>query len=95
MKTCPYCLKRLSFFNVIWQRLKANRDSAIVCKHCSSVISQNGGASWIDGTFSCIAGTLSFYLIDFDTVYSPAVAFLVAFLVLLVSSYFTAPIRKS
>lgn len=95
MKTCPYCLKRLSFFNVIWQRLKANRDSTIVCKHCNSLISQNGGASWIDGTFSCIAGTLSFYFIDFDTVYSPVVAFLVAFLVLSVSSYFTAPIRKS
>jgi hypothetical protein len=95
MKTCPYCSNRLPFFNLIWQRLKANRDSAIVCKHCTSLISQNGGASWIDGTFSCIAGALSFYLIDFDTVYSAAVAFLVAFLVLSVSSYFTAPIRKS
>ena len=95
MKTCPYCSETLPFLNLVWQRLKADRDSTIVCKHCSSVISQNGGASWIDGTFSCIAGTLSFYLIDFDTVYSAAVAFLVAFLALLVSSYFTAPIRKS
>ena len=75
--------------------LSGQDHSAIVCKHCSSVISKNGGASWIDGTFSCIAGTISFYVIDFDAVYSAAVAFLVAFLVLLVSSYFTAPVRKS
>ena len=95
MKTCPYCSETLPILNLVWQRLKANRDSAIVCKHCTSLISQNGGASWVDGTFSCIAGALSFYLIDFDTVYSAAVAFLVAFLVLSVSSYFTAPIRKS
>ena len=94
MKTCPYCLNTLPFFNLIWQRLKANRDSAIVCKHCTSLISQNGGATWIDGTFSCITGTLSFYFIDLDTVSSATVAFGVGFSVLLVSSYFTAPIRK-
>ncbi len=94
MKTCSYCSNRLPFFNLIWQRLKAHRDSAIVCKHCTSLISQNGGASWIDGTFSCIAGALSFFLIDSDVALSAAIAFLVGFLVLLVSSYFTAPIRK-
>lgn len=95
MKTCPYCSKTLPFLNLIWQRLKANRDSAIVCKHCSSVISQNGGASWIDGSLSCIGGTLSFYLIDFNAISSAAVAFTAGFFVLLVSSYFTTPIRKS
>lgn len=94
MKSCPYCLKTLPFFNLVWQRLKADRDNAIVCERCSSVISQNGGANWIDGSFSCIAGGLCFHFMDLNTVPSVTIALLAGFLVLLVSSYFTAPIRK-
>jgi uncharacterized membrane protein YoaK (UPF0700 family) len=96
MKYCPYCTKRLGFFNLVRQRLTFSEEKAICCPSCSSIISTQGGASiWL--SLSCGAGCgglIGMFLGNF----SWKGLFILLIVFVLVSPlliYLTAPIRSS
>lgn len=95
MKRCPYCVRTLPFFSIIWQRLTANDESALKCSRCKSVISSNGGALWPDALIASVIGFIISELLRDMSMKTIAISLSVAALVFIISSYFTAPIRSS
>ena len=95
MKRCPYCVRSLPFFSIVWQRLSASEESALKCSRCGSVISSNGGALWPDASIASVIGFVISELLRDMSVKTIAISISVAALVFIISSYFTAPIRSS
>lgn len=96
IKYCPYCLKRLPFFNLVWQRLTFSENKALVCRNCASVISTQGDASiWV--AFACGGGCGSVlgHILSPLSLKALAISGAVGFLVLAVMAYITAPVRDS
>ena len=96
MKYCPYCTKRLGFWNLVGQRLTVSEEKAIYCPSCSSIISTQGDASiWLSlGCGAGCGGLIGVFLGDLSLLG----LLIVAVIFLLVSPvfiYLTAPIRSS
>jgi uncharacterized membrane protein YoaK (UPF0700 family) len=96
MKHCPYCTKRLPFWNLVWQRLTFSEEKSIVCPSCTSVISTQGYAS-IWPSLSCgigCGGLLGMFLGEMSLT-----RFLLVIGVVILTSpifiYISAPIRDS
>lgn len=96
MKYCPYCLRRLPFFSLVWQRLTFSESKALVCNRCASVISTKGDASiWVAFTCGGSCGSFLGYMLSPLSLRALAIAGVVGFLVLAVTAYITAPVRGS
>ena len=98
IKTCPYCIERLPFFNLIKQRLTLSEEKAIKCPNCKSTISSQGGASiWWSFGFGSTSGYLFGKLLSSTGLsYTTILASVfIGLFVFILSAYFTAPIRTS
>ncbi len=95
MKMCPYCVKRLPFFNTVWQRITASEDSALKCGNCGSVISSNGGALLLDAGIASIVGFVVSEALRDASIKTIIISVCIGVVVFIISSYFTAPIRNA
>ncbi len=96
MKRCPYCVKTLPFFSVIWQRLTFSEESPLVCPNCNSIISNQGAASiWFSAVCGGGLGSLLGKIIGSFEVGTIIVIAFVSSVTFCVSLYFTAPVRDS
>ena len=93
MKYCPYCTKRLPFFNIVWQRLSINGNKELVCPNCKSIISSQGASVWASLVFGSTGGYLLGKFMGNFSVQTMLISIGVGLLLFVVSSYFTAPIR--
>lgn len=96
MKYCPYCTKRLGFWNLVRQRLTVSEEKAIHCASCSSIISTQGDASiWLSvGCGAGCGGLIGMFLGDLSLLglLIFAAVFVLVFPVVI---YLSAPIRSS
>ena len=95
MRYCPYCIKRLPFFNLVWQRLTCNKEKPLVCPHCRSVISPAGGASmWLPSVIAPVGGYLFATFSAEFSVKTVMLSLVIGLILFILSSYFTAPLKK-
>ena len=95
IKTCPYCTESLPFFNLIRQRLTPSEQKAIECPSCKSTISVQGGASmWASFGIGSTGGYLLGKVFGGFSVEVVVASVVFGLLIFVISSYFTAPIRR-
>ena len=96
MKRCPYCVKTLPFFAIVFQRLTFEKDKSLVCPNCKSIISSQGSASiWFSVSCGGSCGLLLGNIIGSLDATTIAYVSGVSFVVFIISLYFTASIRNS
>lgn len=96
MKRCPYCVKTLPFFAVVWQRLTFSEEKSLICPHCKSIISSQGvGSVLFSGSCGGSCGLLLGNVFGFFEVRTVVYICGISFLIFVISLYFTASIRRS
>ena len=96
MKTCPYCIKVLPFFNTVRQRLTFSESTPLICGSCNSIISVQGGASmWPSLAIGSTGGYLLGKFLGGVSIKIIVISVIFALVLFIVSSYFTAPVRNA
>ena len=99
IKYCPYCVKRLSFWSIVLQRIFAKDKDALKCNNCHSSISIIGSAktSLIFGSGGMAGYAIGHAIgrhIEISWV-DMAILIVVVFSVCLVFVYLLAPIKEA
>ena len=86
----------LPFFNIIWQRFTFSKTKPLVCGHCGSIISVQGGASiWTSLVIGSTGGYLLGKLLGGFSIEVIVISVVVGSVIFIISSYLTAPIRDA